>query len=367
MSEQPVQLDSLDVRAREVPLRKIPGGPDKMFVQTDGNGNVLVDFADGVDEWGKSLKLDETQYEALRQEAFRRELADLEDIPTYTELYPSPRSGNATTTPNGNTLGRVNGETPGSGKAANDANAEVESETPAEGLTGDEILDGIQLGLDIFGLIPVVGEIADVANAGISLARGDYAGAALSLLSAIPFVGYAGTAGKVVRHATRATTEASAKLTKEIVERTGREGTERSTKEVLAPKQTDGVGAKVLERTRKLREKYLGRTPGKMSRTGREVQERMREEGKLRDNPYSGKPEFMASDKKWYDISRADMAHKEDAVKWWNREGRKHGAKSPKVREWMLDSKNYYLEHRSINRSQGAILGQSHQYKPPLQ
>lgn len=134
MSEQPVQLDSLDVRAREVPLRKIPGGPDKMFVQTDGNSNVLVDFADGVDEWGKSLKLDDTQYEDLRQEAFRRELADLEDIPTYAQFYPSSKNSGVTTTPNGNTLGRVSGETPATGDAAEHASPEVESETQQKGL-----------------------------------------------------------------------------------------------------------------------------------------------------------------------------------------------------------------------------------------
>ncbi|MBK4991364.1 DNA/RNA non-specific endonuclease [Pseudomonas sp. S36] len=256
MSQQPIQLDPLVVQVREVPLRKLSGGPDKMFVQTDGAGNVLVDFADGVHEWGKSLVLDETQYEALRHEAFRRELADLEDIPTYRELYPSSRSGGATTTPNGNTLGRVNGETPASAKAANDANPEVESESPAEGLTGDEILDGIQLGLDIFGLIPVVGEIADVANAGISLARGDYAGAALSLLSAIPLVGYAGTAGKVVRHTAKATAEASAKTAKEIAERsaketaerTAREGSEQVTKRVDEIPYRKKDGAKINER-----------------------------------------------------------------------------------------------------------------------
>lgn len=34
------------------------------------------------------------------------------------------------------------------------------------------------------------------------------------------------------------------------------------------------------------------------------------------------------------------MSHIADALKWWNREGRKYGAKSKKVREWMLDSKN---------------------------
>lgn len=231
MSEQPIQLDTLVVRVREIPLRKIRGGPDRMFVQTDGTGKVMVDFADGVDVWGKALELNEAEYEAVRQEAFRMELADLDDIPTYTELYPSSRSGGAATTPNGNTLGRVNGETPASGKAANDANTEVASETPAEGVTGEEILDGVQLGLDIVGLIPVVGEIADIANAGISLARGDYAGAALSLVSAIPFAGYVGTAGKVVRHATKATAEASAKAAKEVAERSTKETAERTARE----------------------------------------------------------------------------------------------------------------------------------------
>lgn len=219
MSEQPLQLDTLHVQVKEVPLRKLSGGPDRMFVQTDGTGKVLVDFADGVNEWGKALELDEAQYEALRQEAFQRELADLQDIPTYTELYPPAGHGGAITSPNGNTLGRVNGETPPMGKTADGSNADVDSETPAEGVTGEQVLDGIQLGLDIVGLIPVVGEIADVANAGISLSRGDYAGAALSLLSAIPFVGYLGTAGKVGRYGTKAAAEASAKAANQMAKR----------------------------------------------------------------------------------------------------------------------------------------------------
>jgi hypothetical protein len=59
------------------------------------------------------------------------------------------------------------------------------------------LLDGVQLALDIVGMIPVVGEVADIANAGISLARGDYAGAALSLAAAIPGVGWAATGAKL--------------------------------------------------------------------------------------------------------------------------------------------------------------------------
>lgn len=233
MSDEPIQLDTIVVQSREVQLRKVPGGPDRMFVQADGTGNVLVDFADGNNPWGDIRDLNEAQYEELRKEAFRKELADLEDIPTYAELYPPPGKGGggASTTPNGNTQGRVNGEAPATGKSADDSNAEVESETPAEDDTGDKILDGLQLGLDVAGLIPVVGEIADLANAGISLARGDYAGAALSVVSAIPFAGWLGTAGKVGRHGAKAAAEASTKAAKEASERAAKEAADKAAKE----------------------------------------------------------------------------------------------------------------------------------------
>lgn len=127
-----------------------------------------------------------------------------------------------------------------------------------------------------------------------------------------------------------------------------------------------GNGAKILDRLKSLREQYLGRTPGKSSKTGKEVQDRMRAEGKLQENPVTGKTEFMDSKGEWHELSKADMAHKTDAVTWWNETGRQFGAKAPEVRSWMLDSKNYYLELNSINRSQGAILGQTTRYLPPL-
>ena len=103
---------------------------------------------------------------------------------------------------------------------------------------------------------------------------------------------------------------------------------------------------------------YMGKTPGKKSKTGREVIERMRGEGKIRDT--SGGMEFKAGDGKWYPIKDADMAHTTDAVSWWNKGGYKHGPKSKQAREFMKDSNNYTLEHYSINRSQGAKLGQTY-------
>ncbi|SDA54101.1 HNH/ENDO VII superfamily nuclease with conserved GHE residues [Janthinobacterium sp. 344] len=134
---------------------------------------------------------------------------------------------------------------------------------------------------------------------------------------------------------------------------------------VAAPIATPaGNGVKILRKIKSLREKYLGRTPGKESRTGREVQARMRADKTLRDNAFTGQPEFLASDNKWYELRFADMAHKEDAVSWWNRVGRQYGAQAPEVRTWMLESKNYVLDLNSLNRSAGAKL--KVRYLPPL-
>jgi hypothetical protein len=64
--------------------------------------------------------------------------------------------------------------------------------------TSKKVLDVIQTGLDIVGLIPGFGEIADAANAAIYTARGDYANAALSAAACIPIVGSLGTTAKLV-------------------------------------------------------------------------------------------------------------------------------------------------------------------------
>jgi hypothetical protein len=111
------------------------------------------------------------------------------------------------------------------------------------------------------------------------------------------------------------------------------------------------------------RMRYMGRTPDKYSRTGREVVERMRREGKivgegplLRGNPNN--LQLRAPDGTLHRIDDTiDMGHKTDAVNWWNAEGRNYGPKSPEVRQWMLDPNNYELQLRSLNRSAGASLG----------
>lgn len=123
----------------------------------------------------------------------------------------------------------------------------------------------------------------------------------------------------------------------------------------------DGVKIKA----RSMRDLFLGRTPGKGSRTGREVIERMEKEGKIVRDPVSGEPtHFMDSKGNWRPMADGDMAHQTDAVRWWNDTGREFGARSPEVRSWMLDSKNYTVDYYGYNRSAGASLPDV--YLPPL-
>ncbi|MEO0898676.1 MAG: DUF6531 domain-containing protein [Bacteroidota bacterium] len=56
-----------------------------------------------------------------------------------------------------------------------------------------------QTALDFCGLVPAYGEICDLTNAGIYLIQGDHLNAGLSASSAIPFIGWAGTAAKGAR------------------------------------------------------------------------------------------------------------------------------------------------------------------------
>lgn len=60
------------------------------------------------------------------------------------------------------------------------------------------LLDVAQTGLDLVGLIPIVGELADGANALIYSARGDYVNAALSTAAMIPIIGTGATGTKYV-------------------------------------------------------------------------------------------------------------------------------------------------------------------------
>jgi len=76
----------------------------------------------------------------------------------------------------------------------------VVTSTPKKKSSGfwSGLLDVVQTGIDLVGLIPVVGEIADGANALIYLARGDKTNAALSAAAMVPIAGWAATGAKLV-------------------------------------------------------------------------------------------------------------------------------------------------------------------------
>ncbi|TQR19178.1 T7SS effector LXG polymorphic toxin [Psychrobacillus vulpis] len=69
----------------------------------------------------------------------------------------------------------------------------------AEKPKGSNGLDHFQTGLDLAGLIPGVGEIADGVNGIIYSFRGDATNAALSFGAMIPFLGWASTGGKFAK------------------------------------------------------------------------------------------------------------------------------------------------------------------------
>jgi hypothetical protein len=64
------------------------------------------------------------------------------------------------------------------------------------GENADVLMDMLQFTLMACGLIPGAGEACDAIDAGISFARGDWAGGLLSAGAALPFVGWLATAGK---------------------------------------------------------------------------------------------------------------------------------------------------------------------------
>lgn len=185
-----------------------------------GSGKTLTfDHAyeyDGVwlrqwDPDGELLSHQDLSYEEY--EDYRRQHPELQ----MPELKPRQPGTNA----NGNTLGKVVGETPATDVPATEANPPVQPETAAEASLGTKVLNGVQLGLDVAGLVPGFGEIADLANAGISAARGDWVGAGLSLASAVPFAGWFAAGAKgVKRGADIAATgaEGGAKVGKEVAE-----------------------------------------------------------------------------------------------------------------------------------------------------
>ena len=70
----------------------------------------------------------------------------------------------------------------------------------AEGLSPEEILDGIQMALDVAGMVPLFGAVPDVMNAAISIYRGNWVDAAMSLVAAVPGIGDVAGGTKIAKN-----------------------------------------------------------------------------------------------------------------------------------------------------------------------
>lgn len=69
-----------------------------------------------------------------------------------------------------------------------------------EGLTEENVLDGIQMALDVAGMVPLLGAAPDLLNAAISACRGNWLDAGMSLVAAVPGAGDAVGGVKIVKN-----------------------------------------------------------------------------------------------------------------------------------------------------------------------
>ena len=126
--------------------------------------------------------------------------------------------------------------------------------------------------------------------------------------------------------------------------------------EKTTPVLAEGVPSK--------RESYMGATPSRRSKTGKDVVARMRSQGLIdrRGRVFTVGPDGV---KRWYPMAQTDMGHVEAAVTRWNREGINWGPKHPQLREFMLDPDNYELQHWQVNQKAGRELGRTQRYRAP--
>jgi hypothetical protein len=123
------------------------------------------------------------------------------------------------------------------------------------------------------------------------------------------------------------------------------------------------VAHDVIEAPRKwTREEIFGKTPSKYSRTGREVRQRMRGEGRLETRNDGQDYFFDRRTQQWYPVDSAatHMGHRHDAVTWWKEGGHHFAPRSPEIEAWWQRSANYEFEYGPANSSAGAGLGEEY-------
>ncbi|WP_089724375.1 PAAR-like domain-containing protein [Candidatus Thiosymbion oneisti] len=197
---------------------------------------------------------------------------------------PVVRHGDPCKMNNGNTIGRILYQGPGGGapNTSGDTNPPVVPETPEEEQAAREkrglwarLSEDVHTGLDVIGFIPGVGIFADLANAGIYAAEGNWAMAGISAVAAAPGIGDGIKAGAMVA-------KAGGKVAREAAERGAKEAAEKGTKKAGEKIGKDGVRVEG-RRSKKARdsskaEKHgdSGRRLGKAERQIKERKEQLK-------------------------------------------------------------------------------------------
>ena len=90
-----------------------------------------------------------------------------------------------------------------------------------EGLSTDDVLDGIQMALDVAGMVPVLGAAPDLLNAAVSALRGNWLDAGMSLIAAVPGVGDAVGGAKIVKNGVKIAQKTKMVKVEKTVEKSG--------------------------------------------------------------------------------------------------------------------------------------------------
>ncbi|TDO87652.1 GH-E family nuclease [Enemella evansiae] len=142
----------------------------------------------------------------------------------------------------------------------------------------------------------------------------------------------------------------------------------KSADEVARRIAKSGVDPNTFKKAKRLREKFLGKTPGKLSDTGQKVFKRMAEKGKIfdargrpinPDNYPSGltprdlnKLRIRDANGTLRPLKQAHMGHNPvDAVDHWTTRGSRMSPQQN--RDWMNDPANYEFEYGPDNMARG--------------
>ena len=210
--------------------------------------------------------------------------------------------------------------------------------------------DALHTTLDVVGMIPAVGEVADGANALVYLAEGDKVSAALSAAAMLPVGGQAATAAKWGKKGVQAVEK---QVAKEAAERAAKEAAEKAAKEKLereaaerAKKEAEaraaGSGGIVENNSPRNDPRYRR---GKFRKGVREKvwEEAKGPDGKVRD-PLTGKE--IKENEPW------DMGHKPGYEHWKHQESAsERGLDRSKFMDEYNDTSKYRPELSTSNTS----------------